>query len=323
MDPDSAKNLDDLRKLFENADTTTHQPSGPWLKSLSDKLYTMFRAPLREEYRREAFKWVASLCIALNDFSWLCPDGSWSKDSARVFTCIAQLSFNEIHLILPLIQRHLTFGDSEEVEDGKLLARSANQVDYENFGNHLVILECCIKSLIDHQNEAEEGGGGNALTDCIDNHELASLLSQLRRRIEELFDYVGVVHRYWLKLLGQRDTYIFAAAEGALRILCIWVSEDQISYKSQCKRFLIDMLVKNILLVDRPANKDLMITGLHSICTHDDEMKTHLKTIPNYKGSLENYIIHVQSERSDKQRSKRDEKLFKLRCGLIKDLLTD
>lgn len=317
--------LKDLRKMFEGSHLTMDEDPSVWLKLVRDKLYSMFRSPLKEEYNREAFKWVASLCMSIGDFTWMCSDDVWTKEEAKMFSCIVRLSMNELHILLPIIQRHLTYGDKPELEDGKVMARSANSTEYDAFGDHLVILESAIKSLVKGQDD--EGDGKNPLADCIDNQELKSLLERLKEIISEICDYLEVVHRYWLQLTDQMNTEKFSSAEGALRIMSVWLSEEPLGFETQCERFLIDLIIKNLLLLDRPTQDDLLILALHSVCTQNNKLLQNLKNNPKHKEALQKYLDYVQQEKIKSNNTscnndKRIEKVFKLRCGLVKDLLT-
>lgn len=316
--------LRDLRKTFEGLDRTINESPDVWLKLVRDKLYTMFRAPLKEEYRREAFKWVASLCMSIGDFSWLCPGDKWTDEEAKIFSFITRLSINEILILLPFIHRHLTCGEEVDREEGKVMARSADESEYDAFGDHLVILESAIKSLVKDQNEHEVTGGNNDLTDCIEPSELKNLLERLKEAIAEICDYLEVVHRYWSQLVAQMDSEKFTAFEGALRIMSVWLSEDPGSFEEQCERFVIDLIVKSLLLQDRPTLQDLLILALHSICSQNEVLIQTLKRTP-YESALQNYLDYVQKEQdnnNEKSERRHHGKKFKLRCGLVKDLMT-
>lgn len=317
------ESFEELKKLFEKnvIDSGAHpnENSDAWLARIRDRLYCMFRTPLKEEYYQEAFKWVANLCLSAGDFSWLCTNNEWSEDGAKVFACIALLSLNEFHILLPLIQRHLTCGEQLDKEGDKIIRRPANPAEYAAFGDHLVILESTIKSLVKNQCEDDEYGGNNDLTHLMKVHELRNLLDRLRSVIGDICGYLEVVHRYWAKLIDDTSTDIFVAAEGALRIIAVWISEEPTSFESQCKRFLNDLFLKNLLLIGRPTNHDLVILALHSACTSNDELLAALRANSDHRDALQRYLDRAQAQRGP---ARKEEKTFKLRCGLVKDLLS-
>lgn len=324
-----SKPIEDVKKLFEgDSDTLLSETPDELLESTRRKLYTMFCSPMEEEYIHEAFEWIAHLCMAVGDRFWSSGDG-WTEEDAKIFSCIARLSMTEIYILIPLVQRHITSDDQEESEDGKILARSANSSDYNKFGNHLVILESVIKCLLDGQRLDEEKKdtlrfSKNLLTDFLRGDELKTLLDRLRDAMNSICEYLEQVHIHWQELIEIRDSEKFACAEAALRIMTVWLSDDPESFEPQCKRFVIELLINNLLLVDRPSKDDLLILALHSICTQNEDLLRVLKGIPKHEEALEKYLNFVQREQAKITGfDKREKKLFKLRCGLIKDLLID
>jgi hypothetical protein len=320
------------RELFKD-DSTTDLESGVWLKELRDKIYTMFRTPMKQEFSDEVFRWVSALCMCQPRFSWLCSNGEvWTKEEAKIFSLIVRLSINELHMVLPLIRRHLTSGEEVEREDGKVTARPAEKEEYDSFGVHLHIFEDSIQALCHGQtDDGKEEDSNDRLTDCLEPDELKSLLERLREIVSELFDYLEDVHKHWPTLLQDAGAQQFLAAQGALRAICAWISEDHGCFRSQCKNFLIEHIVKNLLISHRLSsmNLDLLVTALHSICSGDRELMSVLKETSDYRAALQNYLDHVQQERynddrasSSSREERRKEKRYKLQCGLVKDLLT-
>lgn len=315
--------IEDLQKIFEDAELSKDENSADLLRTIRDKLFSIFCSPMKEEYMQEAFKWVSQLCISIGDLSWISSDGKWSHDDAKIFSCIAQLSINELHILIPLIQRHLTSGEEPDVEDGKILARSAKPEDYSMFGDHLVILESVIKCLVEGQ-KFNDNGIETVVSDAFRGDELGNLLERLKEAMTLICDYLELAHRHWTEVIEQKDSMKFISVEGALRIMCIWLSEDPVGFESQCKRFVIDLIIRNLLLPNRQTKHDLLILGLHSVCSQDEDMLNVLRGIPSYEEALEKYLDYVQSEQTSHSRSnseRRTQKLFKLRCGLIKDLM--
>lgn len=326
---DPAKYFEELRTLFEDSTdkTNTNEKKTPrdpneWLKLVRDKLYNMLCSPMKEEYLHEAFKWVANLCLMTGDLSWLNVGDEWTDKEAKMFSCIARLSLGEITILLPFVQRHLTCGEEVDLEDGKVMARPANSEEYERFGNHLVIIESIIKSLVENQTEEDDS---NSLTKLLSSSELRSLLERLKEVMANICDYLELVHRYWANLTEKQDNFKMDAAEAALRIISVWLSEDPGSFEPQCKRFLIDLIIRNLLILDRQSKADLLITALHSICTSSEIISDELKKTNGHREALEKYLKHVeQNYKSDLEvdgKKRRAQKLFKLRCGLVKDLL--
>lgn len=316
------------REIFGDASRTTDLDSSIWLKDLRDKIFSMFKSPLREDYNEEVFRWISTLCTCKSRFSWLCSDESnWTKEEAKIFSLIARLSINELHILLPNIRRHLICGDEVECDDdGKVLARPANANEYSNFGVHLVIFEETIHSLVHGQDDDDDGRRQkssrlNRLADSIESNELKSLLERLKEIASELLDYLEDVHRHWEKISAETSDQTYQASQGALRAVSVWVSEDAGSFEPQCKRFLIDLIVKNLIaseqLTYQETSTDLLIMALHSVCSGDDEMKKVLKGVPESKVALQKYLDLVQQEYGERKK----DKVFKLKCGLIKDLL--
>lgn len=309
--------FEELKELLEKQTSTDEDPTR-LLVLLREKLYEMVRIPLKDEYNAEVFNWVAQLCLSVGDLSWISPDGSWTQHEARIFSCITRLSLNELQIILPLVTRHLTCGDEPEIDDGKVMARSANTEDYERFGNHLIIIESTIKSLLKHQDEDSEDNG---LTRAMSPRELQSLLERLKETLALVFEYLELVHQRWNHLMGRKlsDSSKFEAAQGALRLMSVWLSEEPQTF--DCGKYMIDLLVKNLMLTDRPTKDDLAITALHAVCVSDRKMFDLLHEIPDSSEVLDRYLKLAESEKKSKQGERRAEKVFKLRLGLIKDLL--
>lgn len=325
----SSESIDELKKLFENQSNTTNEDSTIWLTSVRNKLYSMFCSPMKEDYIHEAFKWVSHLCMSMNDFSWISPSGNWLEHECRIFSCVSLLSMTELQILMPTIQRRLTCGDEPEIEDGKILARSATSEDYNRLGYHLVIIESIIKALVKDQefNEDEEDQRERStvtLASSLKSSDLNNVLDKLKETMTVICDYLESVHRHWRSLIDHhRDDNTILSCEGSLRIMCVWLSEDPQGFESQCKRFLIDLLIKNLLLKERLNNYDLLIVALHAVCVYDDEMLDVMRRNPEYKVALEEYLKYVDNEKNRYGTDRRKQKFFKLRCGLVKDLMSN
>lgn len=328
-----------LKELFKDYKISPNeQPPTEVLRSIRDKLFTMFCSPMKEEYTYEAFKWVSNLCLSIGDKFWTLDKANWSTEDAKVISCIARLSMGEVQILLPLIRRHLNCGDEPDVEDGKLLERSANSNDYDRFGNHLIILESVIKCLVEGQDfdygedcdEKKPTDNSNCqlvLTDHLRGEELINLLDRFKEIMKLICDYLEDVNKSWDNLMMNKNDHQdkLSSAEAALRFISVWLSEEPDAFVNECESFLIELLVKNLLLIDRPSKDDLLILALHSICTQNKNLMKTLKKIPKHEQALESYLDFVQRENSKSSSSnddKRNKKLFKLRCGLIKDLLS-
>lgn len=316
---------DELSKIFENSQATFNENPSRWLGLVRDKLFNMFRSPMKEEYSHEAFRWVSQLCISIGDFSWVTTANKWTHDETKIFSCIARLSLSEIQILLPLMQRHLTLGDEPELEGGKIIDRSANHDDYDKLGTHLVIVESIIKSLVKDQvdNDDEDSAGDtqelNPVTDSMTPDELKNLLERLKETMISICEYLELVHRHWQDIIHIRDSEKFSSAQAAIRIISVWLSEDPGGFEPQCKRFLIDLMIKNLLLDDNRSRDDLTILALHSICAESDELVRSCKEVSAIDDALEKYLRYVQTEQG-KSEDRRTQKIFKLRCGLVKDL---
>lgn len=325
-EPEHSSSLqEELSRLFANSQPTRDEEPRIWIKLVRDKLFSMLCSPMKTDFSNEAFKWVAHLCLSIGDLSWLSvEDKSWTKNEAKMFSCIAQLSMNEIHILVPLIKRHLTCGDASEIEDDKIVERSANSSDYDSFGNHLIILESVIKSLIVDQPEDNSSElDVTPLTDMIETQVMTSLLDRLKRSIEEICDYLELVHRHWQELTSDVSTEKFNSAEAALRIMCVWLSEEPNGFEPQCKRFLLDLIIKSLLLRNRPSNSDLSMMALHSLCIQNDELLGTLKSIPEQARALEIYLEDIEYARHKQNKGDKKtkaKKAFRLRYGLVEDL---
>lgn len=319
-----------LEDLF-GRETTDDLPAQVWLKELRDKIYDMFRMPLMEDYGDEVFKWISALCMCKRRFTWLCSSDhhEWSQEETKIFSCISRMSINELHILLPHLSQHLTCGDQVEIEEGKVMSRPANECEYDKFGVHLLILEETIQSLVHGQDDDEpkqNSPSSKMLTHLIEPKELKSLLERLKEVVSELIDHLELVHRYWPRLIENLDSRQFQAAQGVLRVVSVWLAEDIGSFQPQCKRFLIDLMTKNLLLCPQlsdTTNLDLIVMSLHSICLGEHEMDASLKQAPSFRAALQKYIDYAQQERQKDEASKkkRTVKEFKLRCALVKDLI--
>ena len=326
--------FEELKLLFGDADKTFDEKPDVWMKLVRDKLYSMLRSPLKQEYTSEAFKWISSLCISVGDLSWLCKDNQWTGEDVEIFTCIVRLSLNEIQITLPLIKRHLTYGDEIESEEGKVLARSANPEDYDSFGSHLIIIESAIRSLVadvdrdeDDDDDESDSERKSTLSDCMKPGQLKGLLGHLKDCVTEICDYLELVNRSWSELNKETaEAAKVSAFEGSLRLICVWLIEYPTSFEDQCKNFLIDLMLKN--LDSKQIRNDLLISALHSICTNNDELMKKLRENKRHRIALQGYLDYVQiklrddnNEFSKGSQSRRKQKMFKLRCGLVRDLL--
>lgn len=325
-EPDPAQSFpEELRKLFEHSQPTTDEEPRVWIKLVRDKLFNMLCSPMKEDFANEAYKWVAHLCMSIGDLSWLSvEDKNWTKHEAKMFTCIARLSMNEIQIVLPLIKRHLTCGDDPEIEDGKLVARSANSRDYDLFGNHLVIIESVIKTLIvDQDTDDQKELDVTPLSDIIENPTLNNLLHHLKETVSEICDYLELVYRHWQELIVDVESEKYGSAEAAMRIMCVWLSEEPTGFETQCSRFLIDLITKRLLIEGRHINNDLYVIALHSLCIQNDDLLKALKNTPDHERAFNNYLEHIEHERCKQKRADRKEKAkktFRLKYGLVDDL---
>lgn len=321
-----SEQVEDLKKTFKDSELSKNENSADLLRITRDKLFSIFCSHMREEYTHEAFKWVSQLCISVGDLSWISSNDKWTHDDAKILSCVVQLSINELHILIPLVQRHLTCGEEPDIKDGKVLARSAKPDDYNMFGDHLVIIESAIKCLVKGQKFDNNDVESNSLLDAFKENELGILLRRLKEAMTLICDYLELAHRHWTELIEQKDGEKFISAEGALRIMCVWLSEDPVGFESQSKRFFNDLIIKNLLMTCRQTKHDLLILALHSVCTQNEDMHKALRQIPNYKEALEKYLEYVQSEQTRHSKNisgRRTQKIFKLRCGLVKDLMIE
>lgn len=291
---------------------------------LRDKLYSIFRSRIKEDITREAYRWVSCLCSISDGFGWISPDAKWSSDDeTKIFLCISRTSLAELHLIIPLLKRHLTHGDEPEIEDGKVVAKSANPLVYDSYADHLTILEFTIKSLISNLGHGSDETSNN-LNDRLKNDDLRNLLHHLKETISLVVDYLEVTFGCWPNLTHSKEDIRFSSMVAAIRIVCIWLLEDTGSFEDECKRFLVDLFVR-ILSSDDIDIKDGIVTALHSICADSNEITAVLRKVPGYREALEKYLHYVAKQKQEANNitsaSKRQGKLYKLRCGMVKDII--
>lgn len=315
--------LNEIKGLFEHVEAReTNDDPTRWILLIRDKLYIMFRSPLKDSYSDEAFKWVGQLCASFDGFGWISPDGQWSSDEAKIFTCIAMHTIVGIQILIPPIQRHLTCGPDLVYEDDKVMEKSATPEDYEKFGTLALILEHTLKTLIsddhcDHDRDRENDIENRLLLSLTDN-DRRSILCRLKGAFNSICDYLEIVHKYWIDIKDKPSCDMFSAAMCALRLLSYWLSEDPTAYHSQSKRFLIDLIIKT-MNIEGP-NFDLLMVALHSVCTQDSSMIEALKKSRDHQEAIEKYLGHVKQQELGQDKSA-PSKIFKLRCGLIKDLM--
>lgn len=320
--------LEELKTLFANYKATTDEQPLKWIQPIRDKLFVMLQNPLKDDYRSEVFRWIAHLTMTFGDLNWINIEDEWTPERIKMFLCVVKLSMGEIQIILPLVQRHLRDGDAVELEDGKVVSRPANSEDYDQFGNFLVILEGAVKTLVKNQ-ELDESPPGTKkqLPDIISISELSSLLSELKSTMDTILEYLELVNRQIKTIPSTRDDVKFLCAEAALRITCVWLSEDPSSFHDQCNRYLFSLLLKYLLMDHRSSENDIIILALHSVCTSYPGLKRKLHSMADCQQALDKYLTFVQSEKSVEKTSaagqKRQDKKYKLRCGLIKDLISE
>lgn len=283
-----------------------------WLQPIRDKLFSMFCSPMKEDYTHEAFKWVSHLCISFGDLSWISIDGKWTQNEVKIFSCIVRLSINEVQILLPVIQSTLISCDDAEC------IRLADSSDYDKFGDHLVILESAIKSLVKGQTDDRI----NNLADSIKGEDMKIFLERLKEALMLISEYLELVYNNWDELIKDSTSEKFSSAEAGLRIMCVWLSEDPCGFEIQCERFLIDLIIKH-LLMNGSSKNDLLVLALHAVCTGTDKLQAKLKDCPNHRQALESYLKYVQQEGKSSAGDRRADKVFKLRCGLIKDLMSN
>lgn len=234
----------------------------------------------------DIYKWIASCCLESGNSDCL----SIGND-VTMFSLVARTSLNELNLVLPLMTRHITHGEEVEMENGKILARPANKEDYENFATHLIIVENVIQSLIAKDIEIFD--------------KLDSLLEQLQDTIRQIMLFLEEAYKNW-DTLEKENSDRFNASRAALRLASVWFSESNGIYEEECKRFFIELLIKNLDLNNELPNPNLYLLALHSICAENDDMLRHLLKVENWQQILESHL-NIKSCES--------------RRGLVQDLL--
>lgn len=312
------KEIADIQKSKDKLGSTND-----WLDPLKEKLYTMLCSPMKDDYMREAFNWISQLCFLYDGFEWISPDGQWAKDDEmKMFLCIARSSLSELQILIPLLERRLICGEEPEVEDGVVVAKSANSEDYDTFGAHLLIIENVIQCLVATTNfDEDDDSDSNQLTENMKSDDLKNLLEHLKETLSSVIEYLELVNDNWDKLTKSHDDKSYTSIIASLRITCIWLSEDIGSFQEECERFLICLFVK-ILKSDEGDIKDSIVTVLHRMCTDDAKLLNILRNCPGYREALIDYRTYVTRLPDFPRHSKKQEsKLNKLRFGLVDDLL--
>lgn len=253
--------------------------------------------------------------------SWISPDGCWTDEEIKTFGCIARLSSNEITILLPLIERHI--GSDDRPDEEQISDPSATLTEYDNFGHQLVIIEGVTKCLIVDGKNGQE----NTLIQSMGSDKLVNLLENLKEIMTRLCEYLEGVHKHWESFSSRpNDSPEFNSALGTLRLVSLWLCEDLNTFESQCKRFLIDLMIKVILC--KVGNlADCLVTAIHAIHIQNENLKDVIQSHPNVEQALETYLEFVKqqytkSENLGGPNAKHGEKRFKLRCGLVKDLMS-
>lgn len=324
-------NLKDLENIFKNYPTQNLEHPEDGLSAIRDKLYTILCSPMKDEFTKEAFKWVAELTMITRNFSWICPDGLWNDtQEIKMFLCVARLSLAEIELVIPYLERRIILGEEPEIEDGKVMARSANSEDYDKFGHHLVIVENLIYTLVreirdDCTDEDDQDGHSktNLLVDKMSQVDLTNLLKHLKTTMQAMLRYAEIAYQHWDKLNHRDENEQLSSILGSLRLIAIWLADDSCGFVDECKRFLIEFIL-TILRMDNCDNRDIYVTALHSICSEDDIIPS-IKKQPQLRQSLQRYLEHVSHEYQQSpdsaKKQKKQSKMYKLRCGMVRDLL--
>lgn len=325
MDKDA---INELTNLFDKYPSQNLDNPDEGLVAIRDKLFTLLCSPMKDDYAHEAFKWVAHLTLIKGDFSWICSDGRWKgQDEIKIFLCVARLALTEIEVLMPLLNQSL-ISHAPEIEDGKIVARSANLDEYDKFGNYLVIIENLIKSLVkdDKFNACDsEESCTNYLTLNMTHDDLGSLLDHLKKTLTMLLRFLENAHLNWNKIDKRCETEQFAAIMSSTRIVAIWLADDPCGFAEQTEKFIIDLFIK-ILLDDQNDNQniDIYVVALHSLCT-EDAMIESLKKRHRLKDALQKYLNFVSSEYDHEAKSTRhlrqQTKIHKLRCGMVRDIL--
>lgn len=321
---DIESNFYQLRELFRDYDSRNLENPEDGLLSIRDKLFTILCSPMKDSFSLEAFKWICQLTLATNGFAWISPNSKWSDEKEiRIFLCVTRLSLTEIQLLLPLLKRHITYGDEPEIDQGKVVARSANSQDYDKFGNHLIMLEHVIQTLVQGEEYEDMGDNkANRLTKEMKKDDLRNLLRHLKETLSMIVDYLEVGDSSWSSLNHDYEDEKFSSVVGSLKLVSTWLADDPCGFQDECKRFLIGLLIKHLLL-DNCQRDDIFIVALHSVCMQD-QMIDSLKGLTGFEDALQGYLDQVNKDQNDDpmiSSHKRRSKIYKLRCGLVRDLL--
>lgn len=322
-----SESIDELKKIFTGYSSKNLDKPSDVLIAIRDKLFTILCSPMKDDFAHEAYKWVTQLTMMFGDFSWISPYGRWeAEDEIKIFLCVTRLSLTEVELLVPLVERHFLFGDEPEIEDGKMIMRSANTVDYDKFGNHLVIIENLIKALVkDDKNDDDDCNRSdtNHLTSNMKSSDLTNLLDHLKRIITMILCTLERGFSRWNDIEKSYDNEQYAAFMGCVRLSAIWMANDPDGFVEQTNKFLIDLYVTSIL-VEADQNIDILVVALHSLCTVESTLES-IRKQSRLREAMEKYLDHVTSEynqpANSSQQLRRQTKIYKLRCGMVKDIL--
>lgn len=293
--------------VLDQSSTTVIKNYVECLNDMRNQLFTLYKHPMNHEHMKDIFNWVSCCCIQVGNCSWISADQSWNDDDCKLFILIARISLNELSIAAPLLSENVSPPNLNE--EARYSKKPLDATDYDNFATHLIIVESVVKSLVTHEVD-------DRLVKALKGDELKNLLCTLKETIGHIIGYLEIVHRYWSKLTVEHDSEPnkLNCAKAALRIVCVWFSECPGTYEPECKRFLLDLIVKNLIIKHEAPNSDLFILALHSICVEDNDLLKLVNSIPDFKPALEGYLSHIEANRAKL-------KEYKLRCGMIKDLM--
>lgn len=269
--------LEELKSFIE--ETSNRYVAGPelppdsWIGPMRDKILTMFKSPLKDEYRLELFKATSSMCLCFPVFTWISQDSHWKKEEIDMFSLLARLTLNEIQILIPLVERHILVGDDVAIENNKIVERSANHLEYDMLACCFVILENVIQTLV-----SERHPQGSNLQDKIDIEQLSTLLVHLKEVMVKLVDYLHVVHKNWNNLVEPHtNEKQYSCAQATIRIAAVWCSEEPIAFVCESQQYMIDLFV--LCLGDSLSKTQvlsnlshLILLALHALCMDNDDL---------------------------------------------------
>jgi hypothetical protein len=215
-----------------------------WTKELSRGLFDVFRSRLSKELRNPVIRLAAVLTDSFSGFGWISRE--WDPESVKLFKLLSRLVCIEISL-----------GFSTQVESS------------EPMGCCFTLLEHIILTLV----KEEEG----KLVSSLSSDEMYSLLTAIRETMASVIDYLTEATVSDDMLLDENNAG-HQIIWGAIRVFCVWVTEETEALREEIRRCLPFMLRVFDAQRKRTSSSSrdfehMMVTAFHSLCIEDKETR--------------------------------------------------